>query len=302
MHDNPDDLQTVSTSSAPMVTGTTTSLFGRSIRLTPAERLKGRLMRAPDGHGDGGAAGGEGGGDGAPAGGEGGSGVGDGAPLDDARKIEGEGGEAAGGDPLDEATILGDAEGAKPEGESEGGEGEGKEGDDAAGPLVGDVPETYTIAAPEGTVLDETAMGIFDPVFRKLGLTDAGAQELVNAAPALIDHIAGQAAQQQMDAIVNTRKEWAQAAMADPEIGGKNLERSKQLAASVFDRYGLKADGPFRTILNDSGLANHPDMIRVFAKIGADMAEDSFPVGDGTPAKDQSRLERMYPNDTPKAK
>lgn len=294
-----------------------TSRFAHSLRatMTPAERRAGRFMRAPDGHGDAGAGGGDAGsgsGDGATAG----SGVGEGAaPLEDAAKgaagegegaAAGEGGAAA--DPLDDKGILSDAEGAKPEGEGEEGkDGEDKgdkegEGDGEAVDLIGDVPESYTVNAPEGFVLDEAAMAIFDPVFRELTLTDAGAQKLVDAAPAFVEHVTNQVQQAQVDQIVNTRKEWAAASLADPEIGGKNLERSKQLAASVFDRCGLKPDGPFRTLLNESGLANHPDMIRVFAKIGHDMAEDGFPVGEGVPAAKGSILERMYPNDQPTKK
>lgn len=290
-----------------------TSRFAHSLRatMTPAERRAGRFMRAPDGHGDAG-----GGGDAGAAGGEGdgaaaGSGVGEGAaPLEDAAKGgagedgEGEGSGAAAADPLDDKGILSDAEGAKPEGEGEEGkegDGEKKEGEDGEpGPLTGDVPEAYTVNAPEGFVLDEAAMAIFDPVFRELTLTDAGAQKLVDAAPAFVEHVTNQVQQAQVNEIVNTRKEWASASLADPEIGGKNLERSKQLAASVFDRYGLKPDGPFRTLLNESGLANHPDMIRVFAKIGHDMAEDGFPVGEGAPKAGGSVLERLYPNDQPK--
>ena len=280
MHDCPDTTETENSTRTRI-----------DLRLTPAERAKGRFMRAPDGH-DGGDTGG-----GAEAVGEGA------APLDDAASKPDGGGSV---DPLDAPGILDDAgkpegdgkpEGEKPEGDAKP-EGE-KDGD--AAPLVGEVPETYELTAPEGFVIDKTSLDIFDPVFRELGLTKEGAQKMADAAPAFVEHIAQQVAGAQVQQIIDTRKAWADAAIADPEIGGKNLEMSKQLAASVFDRYGLKPDGPFRTLLNESGLANHPDMIRVFAKIGHDMKEDGFPVGEGAPKPASSRTERMYPDDQPKA-
>lgn len=282
----------------------TTTANSRGLRYSAAERAKGRFMRSPDGHDAGADTGGGAGG--AAAGAEP---VGQGAaPLDDAAVPpdgEAAAAAAAGGtaavDPLDAPGILTDAEKAKvdaKEGE-DGKSGEEGKGDDDA-PLVGEAPEKYELTPPEGFTIDETAMGIFDPVFRKLGLTKDGAQEVANAAPAFIEHVTQQVQGAQLQEILDTRKAWADSSLADPEIGGKNLERSKQLAASVFDRYGLKPDGPFRSLLNETGLANHPDMIRVFAKIGNDMREDGFPVGEGAPKPNTSRVERMYPDDVPK--
>jgi len=284
---------------------------GAALRFTAAERSKGRFMRAPDGHDAGADAGGGAGGSEAAASGS--ETVGQGAaPLDDAAAVAAadggtDTGVVAGGDsqdgkdPLDAPGILDDAEKAKvdaKEGEDGKGGEAGKDGD--AAPLVGEAPEAYELTPPEGFTIDKTSLDVFDPVFRELGLTKEGAQKVVDAAPAFVEHITNQVQNAQVQQIVDTRKQWADAALADPEIGGANLDRSKQYAASVFDRYGLKPDGPFRTLLNESGLANHPDMIRVFAKIGHDMGEDGFPVGEGAPRVPSSRVERMYPDDQPK--
>lgn len=278
-------------------------LNSRGLRFTPAERAKGRFMRSPDGH-DAGADAGGGSGDAAASASEQTERPGEGgAPLDDAAAAPG--GDAAapgaeGGDPLDKPGLLDGAEKAASEAKAgeDGKSGEDGKGDDAA-PLVGEAPEAYELTPPEGFTIDKEAMEIFDPVFRKLGLTKEGAQEVANAAPAFVEHVTNRVQDAQLQQIMDTRKQWADASLSDPEIGGKNLERSLQLSAAVFDRYGLKADGPFRTLLSETGLANHPDMIRVFAKIGNDISEDGFTVGEGAPKPAQSRVERMYPNDVP---
>ena len=207
-------------------------------------------------------------------------------------------------DPLDAPGLLDDvkageekpgtAEDAK-EGE---GDGEAKPGADADAPLIGEAPETYAITAPEGTTLDAAALEMFDPVFRKLGLTDAGAQALVDQVPAYLAHVQAKTQEGMVANIVATRKEWADAAAADPEIGGAKFEESKSLAAKVFDRFGLAPDGAFRTLLKESGLGNHADMIRVFAKIGRAIGEDGFDRGEAGKG-DVPIWDKVYGGPTP---
>lgn len=58
---------------------------------------------------------------------------------------------------------------------------------------------------------------------------------------------------------------WAQAAKADPEIGQQNLERSLAFARYALDRFG---DPELYGYLDDSGLGNHPEIIRMFKRAG----------------------------------
>lgn len=207
---------------------------------------------------------------------------------------------AAGGDPLDAPGVLDGVEGdGKPAGEGEGEgdgkpkDGEGGEGEGAAAALTGEVPEAYAVTAPEGVTLDPKAMEIFDPVFRKLTLTNEGAQELVNAAPAFVSHIRDQVAGGVVADVVAARKAWADEAAADPEIGGAKFEESKALAAKAFDRLGFAPDGKFRAFLKDSGLGNHPEMIRAMVKMGRAIGEDGFDRGEAGKA-DVPIWDRVY--------
>lgn len=58
---------------------------------------------------------------------------------------------------------------------------------------------------------------------------------------------------------------WAQATKADPEIGQQNLERSLAFARYALDRFG---DPELYGYLDDSGLGNHPEIIRMFKRAG----------------------------------
>lgn len=209
---------------------------------------------------------------------------------------------AAGGDPLDAPGVLDGVEGdGKPAGEGEGEgadgdkgkDGEGGEGEGAAAALTGEVPESYAVTPPEGFTLDPKAMELFDPVFRKLTLTNEGAQELVNAAPAFVSHIRDQVAGGVVADVVAARKAWADEAAADPEIGGAKFDESKALAAKAFDRLGFASDGKFRTFLKESGLGNHPEMIRAMVKMGRAIGEDGFDRGEAGKA-DVPIWDRVY--------
>jgi hypothetical protein len=249
--------------------------------MSAIERAMGRYMRSPDGH---------------DAGGEGDAGA-DGAAADDAaaQDVSNDGGS-------DEGTVLGgDAEGSESEAEgSKEGEGD-SEADAPEGP-----PEAYELTPPEGMTLDAETLAEADPVFRELGLNNDQANQLVPLAAKFGERIAAQAAEATNQTILNEvtaqRKAWVTEAKADPEIGGANWDASVDLSAKALDALGMPKGSPFRTFLSESGLGNHPEMIRAFSKVGALVSEDGdFVRGDSGAAVKPNRLAALYPNDVPKA-
>lgn len=217
------------------------------LRMTAAERARGRFMRAPDHE------------------------VGDATPVDPVDPAPTDDGA---GD--DEATVLGGgSEGAEePAAGEEAGSGDGEDGAPAG------APEKYEMTAPEGSTFDTASFEAVEPVLRELGLTNDQAQKLVNGyaekiVPALMERANGAVLQQAAD----TRREWADAFAADPEIGGANKDRTIADAARAFDHYGLKKGEGIRQLLDESGLGNHPDMIRFVARVGRDLDEGSFERG-----------------------
>lgn len=60
---------------------------------------------------------------------------------------------------------------------------------------------------------------------------------------------------------------------SDKEIGGTNFNKSMSLAKRVLERYGneqLKAE------LNNTGFGSHPEVIRLLARIGSTISDDSL--------------------------
>lgn len=158
-------------------------------------------------------------------------------------------------------------------------------------------PEFYQLDAPDGMPIDAQALALATPVFRDLGLSNMQAQSLVPVAAEWARSIRTQGDQQLLAAVATQRKEWFDAAKSDAEIGGAQWSQSLGIAAKGLDLMGFPKGSPFRTLLDDSGLGNHPEMIRAWARIGKLVSEDGFD-RPGTPssAGPRSDAELFYPD------
>ncbi|KKW93956.1 hypothetical protein [Sphingobium chungbukense] len=237
------------------------------MRMTPMERRAGRFLRAPD-H-DAGTAGV----------------VTDPAPVDPAQADAAADPAAAVETPAadggndDGSTLLGGGD----EGEKETAEGdkvpEGKDGEEETAAPAG-APEKYELSAPEGQEFDTASFEVVEPIFREIGLSNDQAQKLVAAyGEKIMPALAERARTQMQTQAAATRKEWSDAFHNDPDLGGANKDRTLADAARAFDHYGLKKGEGLRQMLDESGLGNHPDLIRFVARVGRDLDEGGFERG-----------------------
>lgn len=128
------------------------------------------------------------------------------------------------------------------------------------------VPEKYEFKAPEGVEqLDPQALAVFEPIAKELGLSQEQAQKLVDIYP--------QIQQQQAEAWSKQVTDWGDQVKADKEIGGDKLTASVGQAQKALDQFGTPA---LRDYLENSGLGNHPELVRAFAKVGKMMSEDKI--------------------------
>ncbi len=287
------------------------------IRMTEAERLAGRLLRAPDhdagtgagAAGDGGAANGDGGsGDNGSAGGssDAGAGAGDGAAdsqggaasggdqgsaADGGNADGGAGGAAGGGE---DKTILGGALDDGSDGDGDGaGQSEGEtrlqfgEGE-AAKPILS-APEAYAIELPEelakaGMTFDKEAFDAVEPILRDLNLSNEAASALTSAYAEKILPLLQKRAGEANDALgADMRRQWSEAATKefDGREGRAAFNEVKALCRQAFIRGGVNAESPFLTLLEESGLGSHPDMIRTMAYFGRALGEAGIEAGNG---------------------
>lgn len=246
--------------------------------MTPAERVRGRYMRSPDGH-DGGAP--------APS------------PSPSPAPAPAPSPAPAGDDDGDDTLLGGKPDGddgePKPKGDAKNGD---DNGDDAPKPRPG-APEKYDLKiadalAEKGVTFDTDAFEAVEPVFRELGLSNDEAQKFVDSyAEKVLPKLAERSDAAMLDRAKTQRKEWLDAAKADPEIGGENHDAAMTAVAKAFDHYGIKKGEGVRQLLDESGLGNHPDLVRFMARVGRDLAEGAFERGDPVP---QPKLpeQRMY--------
>ena len=121
----------------------------------------------------------------------------------------------------------------------------------------------------EGVVLDAPTMRTFEATAKELGLPQDKAQALIDkVAPAM--KAQGEAAFESMKATMLT------AAKADAEIGGDKFDESVSVAKLAIDAYFTPS---FAKFLNDSGLGNHPEMIRGLRKAGLPLKQDGHVPG-----------------------
>lgn len=150
-----------------------------------------------------------------------------------------------------------------------------------------DVPEAYTFTMPEGVELDGEAAAEFSALAKELKLPAAEAQRVAD--------IAIKMAQKQAEQTAKVVKDWAEQSKADKEFGGDNLDVNLAIAKKAIDAFG---SAELKTLLNTSGMGNHPEFIRFAFKAGKAISEDTFVKG-GNPATSNVNVpleKRLYPN------
>lgn len=161
-------------------------------------------------------------------------------------------------------------EGAKPDGEP---------------PKPAGAPEKYEFVAPEGKQYDSKMLGTYAEAARELNLPQDAAQKM-------LDKLAPAVQARQAEQLQAAREEWAAGTRADKEFGGAKLDENLATAKKALDTFGSPE---LRALLNESGLGNHPEVIRLFYRAGKSISEDRFVGGRASPG-DSRDVRTLYPN------
>ncbi len=119
------------------------------------------------------------------------------------------------------------------------------------------------------------------------GLDQAGAQKHYDALATAMDGVRARATAQ-IDA-------WKADAAKDPEIGGDKAATVTADMSIGLEKFGSAA---FRDLLTQTGLIEHPEVRRTFAKLGRATQENGgmpLPQGAGKVAPASTPEQRMYP-------
>jgi len=133
-----------------------------------------------------------------------------------------------------------------------------------------DQPIEYTdFTVPEGVELDTETLDELKALGVDKKLSQEDAQKLVDLGVKLQQ----KNAQAFADAVVEARAGWREAAIADPEFGGKNLSANLPIAVQARDKFGTPE---LKTLLDESGLGDHPEVIRFFYRVGKATGDHDF--------------------------
>ena len=135
--------------------------------------------------------------------------------------------------------------------------------------------------APEE--LDPEVLTAFGDVAKELNLPQEAAQKV-------LDKVAPVIQARQAKAIEQTKVEWANQSKSDQEFGGESLTDNLDVAKTSLDTFGTDA---LKSLLQETGLGNHPEVIRFMYRAGKAISEDSY-VGNSEGAAGKSNVPRDF--------
>lgn len=88
------------------------------------------------------------------------------------------------------------------------------------------------------------------------------------------------------------RTDWAAQARADKDYGGDNFDANMAAANAALQRFG---NLELIKVLKDTGLGNHPEMIRLFHNIHKTISQDSVAAAiTASASAEKTQAQRMY--------
>jgi hypothetical protein len=193
-------------------------------------------------------------------------------------KGEEQGGEESTGNEAEGEEVEGGEEAGE---ESEGEEGkEGEEGDKGDGEedeYV--VPEKYDLTIAKDSLLDQTDIDRISADAKEKGLSNEDAQLVADMEAEAIDRYHGKLDKQ----VENLQAGWLKDAEADKEIGGEAFKENAELSKRLMD------------LLDESKYGNHPEVVRIFSKIGKLMSDDEAIFPKAHEKGEKTMEETFYP-------
>lgn len=154
----------------------------------------------------------------------------------------------------------------------------------------GGAPQYADFTMADGVTIDAPLLADVKALAGSLKLDQAGAQSVVDLGAKLVKTF-GERQSAELKAEV---ARWGEATKTDPEIGGAKFNESLALANKVLGTFG---SDELKSMLKESGLSQHPELVRLLTKVGAVISEDKFiPAPKPNGSRDPNDYSFMYPN------
>jgi hypothetical protein len=139
------------------------------------------------------------------------------------------------------------------------------------------VPEKYEFKMPDGVKVNQELVDAVSPVLKELKITQADAQRLVDAYTPVIqkqtEAMVKAQADESMKVFNQIKTEWKN---ETEKLLGANKDVEIAHAARFINKFGSPA---LRQVLNETGLGNHPELVKVFIEAGKKLSQDPMPTG-----------------------
>lgn len=145
--------------------------------------------------------------------------------------------------------------------------------------------EYADFSVPEGVSVDSDVLGEFKAAAKELNLSQEAAQRLADLSSKMVV--------KQQEQFRQTQAEWIESAKSDKEFGGDKFNESLSSAKAALDAF---ASPELRQLLNQSGLGNHPEVIRTFVRIGKQISVDGSIVRGMKADHPSDPAKRLFPN------
>jgi hypothetical protein len=143
-------------------------------------------------------------------------------------------------------------------------------------------PEQYSFE--NASQYDAKVLQSFEEAAREANLTQDSAQ-------ALLSKVAPTLAQRQAEQVNAIHQQWIEASTNDKEFGGEKLKENLGIARRGLELISTPED---RKFLDESGLGNHPAIIRMAFRAGKAISEDGYVGGNPGATETRSMAEILY--------
>ena len=131
--------------------------------------------------------------------------------------------------------------------------------------------------------LDPEVLTAFGDVAKELNLPQEAAQKV-------LDKVAPVIQARQAKAAEDVKLDWANQSQSDKEFGGESLNNNLEIAKQSLNAFGTDS---LKSLLQETGLGNHPEVIRFMYRAGKAISEDSY-VGNSEGAAGKSNVPKDF--------
>lgn len=137
-------------------------------------------------------------------------------------------------------------------------------------------PEKYELKGPKGEAYHPALLKGFEPLARELGLTNDGANKLLQSMGPVLDQVLAQRLEER-------NAQWKEQTLSHAKLGGTKFAEASKVAEKGF---ALAPPG-IRELLIQHGFVHHPEFFEWQHAVGSTLVEDRFvggkPVAAGGP-------------------